>query len=73
MRGRQQPQGRRAAARRARGIWTRRDATCYRMRQKLVAFGDDFWIEDVNGRRASRSTVKRCRARHALLRGYARA
>ena len=27
-------------------------ATRYRMRQKLVAFGDDFWIENEAGQRA---------------------
>ncbi len=27
-------------------------ATRYKMREKLVSFGNDFWIEDENGRRA---------------------
>ena len=33
-------------------------ATSYKIREKLVSFGDDFWIEDENGRRAGRAFLR---------------
>lgn len=38
-------------------------ATRYRMRQQLLSFGDDFWIEDEHGERAFRVDGKALRAR----------
>lgn len=37
-------------------------ATRYKMREKLVSFGNDFWIEDENGRRAFKvdGTLRGC-------------
>ena len=32
----------------------------YRMRQKLVSIGDDYWIENDQGERCSRSTARPC-------------
>ena len=37
-------------------------ATRYRMRQKLVAFGDDFWIENEGGQRVFKVDGKMLRA-----------
>ncbi len=45
----------------------RGSATRYRMRQKLVAFGDDFWIEDEEGRRAFKVDGKMLRVRDTLF------
>ena len=45
----------------------RGDATRYKMRQKLVSIGDDFWIEDQNGRRAFKVHGKALRIRQTLL------
>ncbi len=42
-------------------------ATRYKMRQKLVAFGDDFWIEDESGRRAFKVDGKMLRVRDTLF------
>ncbi len=42
-------------------------ATRYRMRQKLVAFGDDFWIEDANGQRTFKVDGKMLRVRDTLF------
>lgn len=42
-------------------------ATRYRMRQKLVAFGDDFWIEDENGQRTFKVDGKMLRVRDTLF------
>ena len=36
------------------------EGTKYRMREKLFAVGDDFWIEDEEGSGPSRSTARRC-------------
>jgi hypothetical protein len=41
------------------------------MRQKLVAFGDDFWIEDESGRRAFKVDGKMLRVRDILCNGRA--
>ena len=42
-------------------------ATRYRMRQKLVAFGDDFWIENEAGQRAFKVDGKMVRVRDTLF------
>jgi uncharacterized protein YxjI len=41
-------------------------ATRYRMRQRLVAIGDDFWIEDSDGNRAFKVDGKALRIRKTL-------
>ena len=41
--------------------------TRYRMRQKLVSIGDDYWIETDDGRRAYRVDGKALRVRKTLL------
>src|SRR5262245_8860042 len=41
--------------------------TTYRMRQKLVAIGDDSWIEDEQGRRAYKVNGKAMRIRDTLI------
>lgn len=50
-----------------RAFGRRGDATRYKMRQKLVSIGDDFWIEDQNGRRAFKVDGKALRIRQTLL------
>lgn len=40
--------------------------TQYRMRQRMLAIGDDFWIEDNNGRRAFKVDGKALRIRQTL-------
>jgi uncharacterized protein YxjI len=42
-------------------------ATRYQMREKLVAIGDDFWIEDEAGRRAFKVNGKAIRVRDTLV------
>jgi uncharacterized protein YxjI len=42
-------------------------ATRYRMQEKLVAIGDDFWIEDEAGRRAFKVNGKAIRVRDTLV------
>lgn len=42
-------------------------ATHYRMRQQLVAIGDDFWIEDEQGNRAFKVDGKALRVRETLV------
>lgn len=42
-------------------------AVQFRMRQKIVAIGDDFWIEDSAGRRAYKVDGKALRVRDTLL------
>ncbi len=42
-------------------------ANRYRMRQKLVSFGDDFWIEDEGGQRAFKVDGKMLRVRDTLF------
>ncbi len=39
----------------------------YKMRQKLVAFGDDFWIEDDSGRKVFKIDGKVLRLRDTLI------
>jgi uncharacterized protein YxjI len=41
-------------------------ATRYQMHQKLVSIGDDYWIEDGDGRRVYRVDGKALRLRHTL-------
>ena len=45
----------------------RRGVTTYRMRQKLVAIGDDFWIEDNDGNRFLKVNGKAVRLRDTLI------
>jgi len=42
-------------------------ATRYRMREKLISFGNDFWIEDENRRRAFKVDGKMLRVRDTLF------
>lgn len=42
-------------------------ATRYRMREKLVSFGNDFWIENDGGQRAFKVDGKMLRARDTLF------
>lgn len=42
-------------------------ATRFKMREKLVSFGNDFWIEDENGRRAFKVDGKMLRVRDTLF------
>jgi len=39
----------------------------FQMREKLMSFGDDFWIEDQNGRRAYKVDGKAVRVRDTFL------
>ena len=41
--------------------------TTYRMRQKLVSIGDDYWIEDEQGNRAFKVNGKAMRVRETLV------
>lgn len=59
MRGRERRQERREE-RRGGG------ATHYRMREKLIAIGDDFWIEDADGNRVYKVNGKALRIRTTL-------
>lgn len=43
------------------------DATRYQMRQKMVAIGDDFWIENEQGQRAYKVDGKALRVRQTLV------
>src|SRR5262245_5423528 len=45
----------------------RRNATTYRMRQKLVAIGDDYWIEDDAGQRVFKVNGKAMRVRDTMV------
>ena len=45
----------------------RGSATTYKMREKMVAIGDDFWIEDDGGRRVFKVDGKALRIRDTLL------
>ena len=44
----------------------RGDAVRYRMRERMVSIGDDFWIEDDRGNRAFKIDGKALRARQTL-------
>lgn len=60
--------GRREQRREEREVFGRRGtATRYRMRQKLVAFGDDFWIENESGQRVFKVDGKMLRVRDTLF------
>ena len=41
--------------------------TTYRMREKLVSIGDDYWIEDADGQRAFKVDGKALRIRETLV------
>lgn len=59
---------RREARREERATFGRRgDAIRYQVRQRMVAIGDDFWIEDNNGRRAYKVDGKALRLRKTLV------
>src|SRR3954452_3795334 len=45
----------------------RRGVTTYRMRQKLVSIGDDYWIEDDQGERAFKVNGKALRIRDTMI------
>ena len=45
----------------------RRGVTTYRMRQKLVSIGDDYWIEDDQGERAFKVNGKALRVRDTMV------
>lgn len=52
------------------GLFGRRreaDWACYRMREKLFAVGDDFWIENANGERVFKVDGKAVRVRDTLV------
>lgn len=66
MRGRQQ--ARREERQQERETFGRRGtAVRYKVRQRMVAIGDDFWIEDGDGRRAYKVDGKALRIRSTLL------
>jgi uncharacterized protein YxjI len=66
MRGRQQ--ARREERQQERETFGRGgSAVRYKVRQRMVAIGDDFWIEDSNGRRAFKVDGKALRIRKTLL------
>ena len=45
----------------------RRGVTTYRMREKLFAIGDDYWIEDTGGQRVLKVNGKAVRVRETLV------
>ena len=45
----------------------RHGARTFRMRQKLVAFGDDYWIEDDQGQRVCKINGKALRVRETMI------
>jgi uncharacterized protein YxjI len=45
----------------------RRGVTTYRMRQKLVSIGDDYWIEDAQGERVFKINGKAMRLRDTMV------
>ncbi|MCS6846032.1 MAG: LURP-one-related family protein [Caldilineales bacterium] len=68
MLGRERRQERREERREEREVFGRGGtATRYKMREKLVSFGDDFWIEDEHGRRAFKVDGKMLRVRDTLF------
>lgn len=59
---------RREQRREEREVFGRRGtATRYRMRQKLVSFGDNFWIENESGQRVFKVDGKMLRLRDTLF------
>ena len=68
MLGRERRQERRQQRREDRREFGRRGtATRYKMRQKLVSFGDDFWIENEEGDRVFKVDGKMLRVRDTLF------
>ncbi|MCX7792458.1 MAG: LURP-one-related family protein [Chloroflexaceae bacterium] len=65
MRGRQQAREQRQQERETFG--RRGTAVHYKVRQRMVAIGDDFWIEDSDGRRAYKVDGKVLRVRSTLI------
>jgi uncharacterized protein YxjI len=66
--GRGRRQGRREERREDRQLDTRRgDSVRYKMREKLVSFGDDFWIENGQGQRVFKVDGKALRVRDTLV------
>jgi hypothetical protein len=64
MLGRRGAQERREQRREERAVFGRRGtATRYRMRQRLVSFGDDFWIENDTGQRVFKVDGRMLRVR----------
>jgi uncharacterized protein YxjI len=62
------PVGRREQRQADRGEFGRRgSATTYKMREKLVSIGDDFWIEDDGGNRKCKVNGKALRFRDTLI------
>lgn len=60
--------GRREARREEREKFGRNGtATRYRMREKLVSFGNDFWIENDQGQRTFKVDGKMLRVRDTLF------
>jgi uncharacterized protein YxjI len=55
-----------APAEARRGSAVAAGGTQYKMRQKLVSFGDDFWIENQKGERVFKVNGKVLRVRHTL-------
>ena len=43
------------------------DTQCFQMRERLLSFGDDFWIEDENGSRAYKVDGKAVRVRDTFV------
>ena len=68
MPGRERRQDRRDQRQEDRQEFGRRGtATQYKMRQKMISFGDDFWIEDQNGNKAYKVDGKMVRVRDTLF------
>ena len=68
MRGRERRQDRREQRQEDRQQFGRRGtATRYQMRQKLVSFGDDFWIENDQGEKVFKVDGKMLRVRDTLF------
>lgn len=68
MRGRERRQDRREQRQEDRQQFGRGGtATRYQMRQKLVSFGDDFWIENQNGQKVFKVDGKMLRVRDTLF------
>jgi uncharacterized protein YxjI len=66
--GRGRRQDRREERKEDRQLGTRRGGGVrYKMRQKLVSFGDDFWIENDQGKRAFKVDGKMLRVRETLF------
>jgi uncharacterized protein YxjI len=62
------PRGRREERKEDRQLGTRRgDGVRYQMRQKMVAIGDDFWIENDQGQKVFKVDGKALRVRDTLL------